>query len=277
MFLFRHPEGTSPVLVLLPPSETKRSGGSGPLDPGALRHSRTLADARRRVRDALEQLSGDEEQAAKALKLGVRNRGEIARNLDLRSSGILPAIERYTGVLYDALGADALGPEARAWLDHHVLIQSALFGLVGAGDGIPAYRLSGSSRLPALGAPLKRVWSDAHAGIDWSDAEFVLDLRSKDYAALAPLPAGVGEPLAVVQRGSDGQVRALNHFNKAAKGDLVRRLALSQARVKSAEELVLWAAQEGVEMFRDPDSGALTLATALGAPGAPSSAARAAR
>ena len=265
------------MLVLLPPSETKRSGGSGSLDPESLRHADALADARERVRDALEILSRDEASAAKALKLGVKNRGELARNLDLRASGILPAIERYTGVLYDALGAESLDAGARAWIDAHVLIQSALFGLVGAGDGIPAYRLSGSSRLPELGAPLKRVWAEAHAGIDWADAAYVLDLRSKDYAALAPLPAGAGDALAVAQRSADGAVRALNHFNKAAKGDLVRRLATSGARIRSAEEFIAWAGTQGLEVFRDGDEGVLTLVTELGAPGSPSPAPAGAR
>lgn len=266
------------MMILLPPSETKRTGGDGSLRLAELRGHELLREARDRVRAALEELSrGDEDTAAKALKLGVKNRGELQHNLRLDESGVLPAIERYTGVLYDALDVPTLNAAERAWLAEHVLVQSALLGLVGAGDRIPAYRLSAGSRLPGLGSPLKRVWSEAHAGTDWAEAGLVLDLRSKDYAALAPLPAGIGYALHVVQRGDDGAVRALNHFNKAAKGDLVRRLARSGARLDTPQQLLDWARATGLELSIDEPTRVVTLVTELGAPSARSSARTAAR
>lgn len=176
--------------ILLPPSETKRSGGVGAFAPDALAFAETIAPARARVRAALEALSADEDAAVRALKLGKKSRDEIAHNRVLGESGALPAIERYSGVLYDALDAPSLDAPARRWLDSHVLVQSALFGLVSAADPIPAYRLSAGSRLPALGASLGAVWAEAHEGVDWSGFGWVLDLRSKDYAALAPLSEG---------------------------------------------------------------------------------------
>ena len=258
-------KGTS-MLVLLPPSETKRVGGMGTFSQTALSRDEQLRDARVRVREALVTLSGDEEVAARALKLGVKNRGELAHNLALETSGTLPVIERYTGVLYDALDVTTLDGAARAWLDANVCVQSALFGLVGAGEQIPAYRLSASSRLPDLGTPLKRVWQEAHAAVCWPADELILDLRSKDYGALAPLPQDRGYFLHVTQRGEDGEVRALNHFNKAAKGDLVRRLARSGAKAADTSELLAWAAIEGLEMSVDESSRTVVLVTALGAP-----------
>lgn len=254
--------------ILLPPSETKRSGGGSIFAYDVLAHDAVLRDTRIRVRDALVELSGDEAAAVKALGLGVKNRDELARNLALDSSGAMPAIERYTGVLYDALDAPSLGEAARRWLSAHVSVQSALFGLLRAGDAIPAYRLSGSSRLPALGGTLKRAWSSAHEEIAWNDFGWVLDLRSKDYVALAPLPEGAGAWLQVSQRGPNGQMRALNHFNKAAKGDLVRRLAESRARISGPAQFVKWAAGAGLEASISADGRELTLVTELGVPGA---------
>lgn len=260
------------MLILLPPSETKRLGGVGTLDSDSLSFTGHLSKAREAVRLALVELCrGDHEAAAKALKLGVKNRGELEHNLELESSGVMPAIDRYTGVLYDALGAAGLDPRARSWVDDHVCVQSALFGLVSAGSKIPAYRLSASTRLPSLGAPLKRVWSAAHAEIDWSDAGFVLDLRSKDYAALAPLPEGASWLLHVAQRDVDGEVRALNHFNKAAKGDLVQRLARSLSGPNAGDIIDVasfanWAAGEGLEVTVDAAARTVTLVTNLTAP-----------
>lgn len=264
------------MLVLLPPSETKRAGGVGVLERPALHGHAVLGETRTAVRDALVELSrGDEAAAAKALKLGVRNRDELEHNFALDSSGVLPAIERYTGVVYDALDVESLGTDARAWIDEHVYVQSALFGLVSARDEIPAYRLSASSRLPALSSPLKRIWGAAHARLAWPTSSFVLDLRSNDYAALAPVPDDLKWQLSVVQRGDDGVVRALNHFNKAAKGDFVRRLALASTEIGSTpeepEELVALGAQLDLELSLDAASRTITLVTELGAPKASAS------
>lgn len=256
------------MLILLPPSETKRIGGATDATHRPLRHHQRLSNARTRVRAALEDLSRDDDAAAKSLKLGVKARGEIAHNRALGSSGVLPAAERYSGVLYDALDVPSLDTTARAWLDKHVAVQSALFGLISVADEIPAYRLSASSRLPALEGGLKGVWRDAHEGIDWSAFDWVLDLRSKDYAALAPLPEAYGTALHVAQRSASGEVRALNHFNKAAKGDLVRRLAETQPLVQSESDLIEWAIGHGLALGRASEDDPLTLVTELGVPGA---------
>ncbi|MGO1539100.1 MAG: YaaA family protein [Leucobacter sp.] len=252
--------------MLLPPSETKVPGGEGLFDPDVLTHGAALSGARARVRTALESISRDEAAATRALGVGVKSRSEIAHNLRLTDSGVRPAIERYTGVLYDALDAPTLPPHARGWVDRHVQVQSALFGLIGAAERIPAYRLSAGSRLSSLGQSLKSVWRDAHAAIDWDETEFVLDLRSQAYAELAPLTLEGRRSLHVVQRTEDGSTRALNHFNKLAKGDLVRRLALSGAGISSPDEFREWSATEGIEIAGGPSATEFTLVTQLGVP-----------
>ena len=241
--------------VLLPPSESKRpGGGSVAFSPETLAHPE-LSPARAAVIDALVALSADAEAAAQALKLGPSLRGEIDRNRQLRSSGTLPALDRYTGVLYDAIDAGSLDAQARAWLGERLLIQSAVFGLIGALDEIPAYRLSASSRLPGLTAPngravsLKAHWKAAHAALDapgLSASGPVLDLRSKDYVALHPGTLGDEAAfLNVVGRDADGVLRPLNHFNKAGKGRLVRELALDRPELSSLTDFLGWAEARG--------------------------------
>lgn len=255
--------------ILLPPSETKRSGGGSVFSPASLAFAGALDPVRSEVRAALEALSADEEQAARVLKLGVKSRGEIAHNLALADSGAMPAIERYTGVLYDGLDVTTLDAAARAWLEEHVLVQSALFGMLAADDAIPAYRLSASSRLPGLDSPLAAQWRRAHDGIAWAEFGWVLDLRSKDYAQLAPLPSGAGVFLHIAQRGPDGRVRGLNHFNKAGKGALVRRLAEDAVDFRSTADLLAWTAAAGLETAAGPGEHELTLVLPAVAPGAP--------
>ncbi|WP_054687095.1 YaaA family protein [Microbacterium sp. No. 7] len=238
------------MTVLLPPSETKRAGGAGrPLDLGALALAASLHEPRERVVDALVALSADENEAARVLKLSVRQRGDIADNARLRGAATMPAIDRYTGVLYDALDAATLPAPARAWLARHVLIHSAPFGPVGALDGIPSYRLAAGTSLPGL-PPLRRVWAPAvTSALREAAPTFVLDLRSEAYAALGPVPDGMrGAYVRVVSEGPDGATRALNHFNKRAKGELVRALALTRPRATTLPGLCAWAAANGWTM-----------------------------
>ncbi len=223
--------------ILLPPSETKRDGGDRqPLELESLSFS-SLTDARRRLLEATVELSSDEQRAAHALKLGTKSAPvELERNRALRSSPTMPALERYTGVLYDALDAESLSPAARQRAAASLVVHSALFGLLRADDAIPAYRLSHDSRLPDL--PLKREWATSITRVLTELSTPIIDLRSAGYAALGPLPddrAAVG--VSVVAVGDDGVARALNHFNKKGKGEWVRALLMAGPLPTSIEAL----------------------------------------
>jgi cytoplasmic iron level regulating protein YaaA (DUF328/UPF0246 family) len=254
------------VLVLLPPSETKRPGGRRTplaLDRLALPELRPQREA---VIDALATLSADPVEAAKVLKLGARQLGDIAANASVRTGPTLPAIDRYTGVVYDALDAGSLDPVARRWLGRHVLIHAAAFGPVGAFDKIPAHRLGAAATLPGL-PPLRRVWAEAVSDALLTRAvPFVLDLRSEAYVALGPVPDAIPSAyVRVVGAVADGTERALNHFNKASKGALVRSLAQSRPAVRTLRGLLRWAPTAGIDLTRGPD-GVLLLRAGVSAP-----------
>lgn len=228
--------------ILLPPSETKREGGvGGPLDVATLALPE-LAPQRTAVIDALVALSGDEETARRVLKLSERQRGDIAHNRALRTAPTMPAVDRYTGVLFDALDAASLSGASRRWLDAHVWIHSAPLGPVAALDPIPAYRLAAGTTIPGV-APLRRHWAAATTAAIATDApSFVLDLRSEAYAALGPVPDEVSSAYVRVVT---EQGRALNHFNKKSKGLLVRALAEDRPRLGSLRALHRWAQAQG--------------------------------
>ena len=254
------------MLVLLPPSETKRPGGRRTrldLDRLALPQ---LTPQREAVIDALGALSDDPLEAARVLKVSPRQHGDIAANATLRTGPTLPAIDRYTGVVYDALDAGSLDPPARRWLGRHVLIHAAPFGPIGALDKIPAYRLGATATLPGL-PPLRRLWAEAVTAAMLSSGEsFVLDLRSEAYVALGPLPAAIPSAyVRVVTAGEDGTVRALNHFNKATKGALVRTLAQNRPTIRTVRGLLRWAATAGIALTPAPN-GEVQLTATVSAP-----------
>ena len=250
------------MIVLLPPSETKRSGGDGP----ALRLDALSFPALNRLRgvlvDELVALAADAPTCRRALGLSAGQDSEIARNLALWESPTLPAIHRYTGVLYDALDIESLSGTSLSRARARLAVGSALFGLLRADDPIPAYRLSATSKLPD-GPTLAARWRPVLEPVlaDVATTDLVVDLRSGSYAGLGRLPDSV--QVDVVTEHPDGRRTVVSHFNKAHKGRLARALASSRAEPDDAAKVAAVARRAGMRVERDGNE--LTLVIAISA------------
>jgi uncharacterized protein len=224
------------VLVLLPPSEGKASGGGGaPLDLERLSHP-ALNPVRVRVLDALQTAARTDPGALQAA-LGCPA-GEVEKDAVLDGAPTLPALRRYTGVVYEALSYDTLGAAGRRRANSSLRVASALFGLLSPTDRIPAYRLSGGTSLPGLGS-LAAAWRPVLEPELAGHRGLVVDLRSGPYAALARVPGAVQVR---VLREAAGTRTVVSHDNKHTKGLLARVLcehgARSAADVAAAGEAV---------------------------------------
>ena len=205
------------MLILLPPSESKRPGGVGiSIDKLAIIWA-ALDPARDQLISALETLCRDPQAAIKALGLGKQSAQDIALNLNLMIAPTMPAVQRYAGVLFDALNYDSLSDSAKQRVSEQLFIQSALFGLLPATEQIPNYRFSASGKLPGIN--LKMVWREAHSAVWPRLVSPILDMRSTAYVALNPVPETNQSYFVEV---FDHAGKALNHFNKKAKGLFVR-------------------------------------------------------
>ncbi|WP_060941848.1 peroxide stress protein YaaA, partial [Mycolicibacterium vaccae] len=205
------------MIVLLPPSETKRAGGDGPPLSLDTLSTPALNGLRAELVGELITLAADRPACRKALGISPSQDTEIDRNAALCTSPTLPAIRRYTGVLYDALDVESLTGAAAGRARERLAVGSALFGLLRAGDHIPAYRLSAGSKLPGrptLAARWKPVLEPVLAEI--AEQQLVVDLRSGSYAALGRVPGAVS--VDVVAEHADGRRTTVSHFNKAHKG-----------------------------------------------------------
>ena len=237
------------VLVILPPSETKSDGGAGaPLDLDTLSFPE-LNPIRKRIGEAIVDLSSDLDASRVALGLGQTQLSEVDRNADLWLSPTRPAIERYTGVLYDALEYASLTRAGKTKAADRLAIGSALFGVVRAVDMIPAYRLSGGSKLPGFGT-LAAAWKpELSEALDAVD-DLVVDLRSGVYQQLGPVRGAV--TATVVTEQPDGGRKVVSHFNKHYKGLLARELVRTRRTVRDINGLasVLADAGQRVEITR---------------------------
>ncbi|MEJ2888913.1 YaaA family protein [Actinomycetospora aeridis] len=229
------------MLVVLPPSETKASGGRGrPLDLDALSFP-TLNPTRKALVDEVVALAADLPASRAALDVSERQDDEIARNARLWTSRTAPALRRYTGVLYDALDPATLTTAAR----QRIVVCSALFGLVGGTDPIPAYRLSGTSALPGRDG-LRVTWRPELMPLLAEQDDLVVDLRSGPYMALGPARGAV--TLDVHSEAADGSRTVVSHANKAHKGQAARLLASSRRRPKDARGVLALLRDAGLRV-----------------------------
>lgn len=228
------------MLILLPPSETKAVGGELPKLKAEKLSAPVVA-----VIDALIATCKDQEVARVALKLGPRQLDEVAKNLEILSAATMPAVFRYTGVVYDALSADER-LDLVTLSQNRLFIQSSLFGLIDATTAIPYYRLSAGSKLP--GFNLKKHWQlhqrELFAALPDGP---ILDMRSKAYQELATIPASRESYLVEVYvQYPDGSKKPLNHFNKKAKGVLARLVLGSE--IDSVDQLAAVANSAGIKI-----------------------------
>lgn len=192
-------------VILLPPSEGKAPGGDGPgwtagtmVDRRLDRHRRTVLRVAR------------------------------ASGATPRRAPTLPAMERYTGVLYGELQWATLGPAARRRGEQQVRTVSGLWGLVAPADPIPPYRLKMSASLAGLGR-LATWWRPRLAPVlaELTEGRIVWDLLPIEHEAAVDWP-GCTPARRVTVRFLDGDGRIVSHWNKLLKGSLVRWLLTEQ-------------------------------------------------
>lgn len=224
------------VLILLPPSESKHAPSRGkPLDLDALSHPELTPLRRRLLHDLQTLCRQDAADAIDALGLGPTQFDLVVQNSELDSAPTAGAMRVYTGVLYAALDYPTLAGQDLRRANSRIGIVSALFGLVSPTDRIPAYRLSGGSRVPGVQG-LPGFWREALSVAVAEHRGLIIDMLSTPYSAFVSLPPGA-ITVKVWQQGPAGQRTAASHFNKATKGHMARVLATGD-RIRNGHDLL---------------------------------------
>ncbi len=206
-----------------------------PVDLTKLSHP-MLADARRRVGDALAKVSG-QRNAMKALDAGPSLADDVARNTRLWAEPTGPAASVYTGVLYDAAGMATWDDATMLRAHERIRIISALWGAVSPADLIPAYRLSMTTTLGRIG-PLGAFWRK-HLDVPLAavaDGSVVVDCRSSSYAA-AWTPHDSPWVAVKVLRELDGKRSVVSHMAKHTRGLLTAHLMSFETAPESPEDV----------------------------------------
>ena len=207
-------------MLLLPPSEGKAEGGNrrrATWTPEAGAFGRALGERRAEVVEALAVSHGGDERL-----LGVKGehlRRARSANMTLIGAPVLPAWQRYTGVVWDHLDPAALPPSARK----QIVVVSGLLGLVRGDDPVPDYRLKLGASVRPLGK-LSTWWRDAISAevAAMARRRVVVDLLPQEHRAALRLDGLHGVSVTLVDpSGAPG-----GHFAKAAKGELARSILI---------------------------------------------------
>jgi cytoplasmic iron level regulating protein YaaA (DUF328/UPF0246 family) len=243
------------VLILLPASDAKAPVGHGrPVDPTRLSFAR-LGPTREAVLAALVATSSAPD-ALRRLGVGPSRLEQVRANVDVRDAPAAPAAAVYGGVLYGALDWADLDPAARRRARSWIVVVSALWGAVRAGDRIPPYRLDMCGRLPGLGH-LPDVWRRPLGDVLPRAARrgLVVDCRSSDYLTAWRPSGDLAERTLLVRvvRGRDDVRSPGSHRAKRARGLLTRRIVGDAIDPDRPEELVAELAGALDVTVRPPD------------------------
>ena len=152
----------------------------------------------------------------------------------LANAPTAPAIDVYSGVLYQALGWSSLSNAAKVRGEKSVLIVSAIFGVLSPQDRIPNYKakIKSSDWKPAL-KPL----------LDGLAADLIIDCRSSTYAGVWQPELTKTVAVRVFKR-EKGKISVITHLSKKYRGELTRLLLKTSKSPKTPDELFALASKE---------------------------------
>lgn len=153
-----------------------------------------------------------------------------------------PALMAFDGDVYRALDAGTLPEKARAYLNGHLRILSALYGILKPFDLIQPYRLSfGATAVRPDGGSLYDYWrkpvaESLNGALEATGDKVLVNLASNEFARAVDMKALDGKMITpVFQEMRGGNPRVIGLYAKQARGLMVRYAA--ERGVTGAEQL----------------------------------------
>lgn len=167
---------------------------------------------KRQSKKSLKDLMGLEGERLQATRQDIK---------DFADATPKPAITTYTGLVFKYFDLTAYGPEALAYLNSHLRILSAHYGVLRPSDGIRPYRLD--MTMKPDGKNLYAYWQKALDG-HFDAEETIIDLASSEFSKMVR-----GHKITVGFRDfKDGQYKNLATYAKMARGMLLHQMVLNK-------------------------------------------------
>jgi len=198
--------------ILIAPAETKQTGGID--KPLVLQpFQKTIAD---KYNDFVQNSSIEKLSKWFALK----NLKDVqSYKTNIYNQPTLKAIQRYTGVAFEAISYDSLDKSSQNYIDQNILIFSNLFGVLNANQYIPNYKFKQGAVLPTCDT-IKYYNTHLKTYLDTilEDQE-ILDLRAGFYEKFYKIPY----KYTTLKFIKDNKV--VSHWAKYYRGKVVQQIA----------------------------------------------------
>jgi len=139
------------------------------------------------------------------------------QNQDIFNSPCAPAIERYTGVVYEHISWSGLSENAKDYMEKYIYIFSGLFGLLTPKTPIPDYKL----KMNVLS--LQHHWNPILTNALKNELVIIDLLPQVHRKAYTPNKGNVVPVDFLIL--NKGKKTAAGHFGKAVKGEFIRYIA----------------------------------------------------
>lgn len=151
-----------------------------------------------------------------------------ARYQNFGHTGILPAIQAYTGLAFRQIPVETYSDKALYYLEDHLRILSALYGIVTPLTGISAYRLDMKMKL--MEESLYAYWKE-ELSCPFEADDIIINLASKEFSSLVKMPMITVE----FKEYKNGKLKTIGTNAKKARGMMVHYMAENQ--VESVDAL----------------------------------------
>lgn len=144
------------------------------------------------------------------------------------------ALHLFDGLMYRNIKRDNLTKAEQAYLEKHLMITSALYGVIPAFAPIAPHRLDFLMRLKISGKSLKSHWQSAYEESVQS-AELIFSLLSSEFETV--FPKDIREKMVTFKfmEDRDGKLKVHSTISKKARGAFLT--ALMKDQVTSVEEI----------------------------------------
>lgn len=150
-------------------------------------------------------------------------------------TGILPAIQAYNGLAFRQIPSEAYSDDELCYLEDHLRILSAMYGILTPLTGMSAYRLD--MKMNVLEESLYAYWKE-ELSKPFDEGETIVNLASKEFSRLIKMPMVTVE----FKEYKNGKLKTIGTNAKKARGLMVDFMVRN--RVKAVEELKSFNTEE---------------------------------
>ena len=159
---------------------------------------------------------------------------ERIKNLVNGSAKVYPALELFDGLMYRSMERKNLSEKEKVYLLEHLLITTALYGVIPAYEGIAPHRLDFMMKLKPAGQSLKTIWKESYDQAVVEEDQ-ILSLLSSEFELV--FSKAIRERMIQIKfmENRGGKLKIHSTISKKARGAMVT--AMMKQEINQLEDL----------------------------------------